>query len=415
MFAPGTTGAVQAGVVVMTAVLTLSGFNYLYQLMSARWLGAADFGVVATLGSILMIVALPFGAVQLFVARDVAAEAAGGDVDPLEADALSTVVLLATVGLAGLTIVLSPWISSLLQISSWIPVILTGLALATAIPLIPLIGVLQGKQHFFAYSAALVTGAGVRLAALACLLIVGFGLNGALGATVIGGGAAIVVAAINTKGWHISRAALTGPRTRRVLRKVLPMTLGLLAVTALANTDIVVVKGSLSPDAAGTFGAAGLVAKVALFVPAAIIPIVQSRVAIRHAQKRSSSDILLRATLATVAFGIVFTAFCWATATPLMTIAFGAEFASAADILPLYCVAMTLVSVATLRVNFFLTRGENGVGYIALACAVAQAVALIVWHATLVQVLVVDIIAAAALIAIDVTVTTRANAAHRHA
>ncbi len=399
----------------MTAILTLSGLNYLYQLMAARWLGAADFGVVATLGSIVMIVTLPFGAVQLFVARDVAAEAAGGNVDPLEADALSTVALVATFGLAGVTILLSPWLSSLLQISSWVPVILTGLALATAIPLIPLIGVLQGRQRFIAYSAALVTGAGARLLALVCLLLLGFGLNGALGATVIGGAAAIAIAAIKTRGWHISRKALTGPRTQRALRKVLPMSLGLLAVTALANTDIVVVKGALSADAAGSFGAAGLIAKIALFVPAAIIPIMQSRVAIRHAQNRSSGDILLRATLTTVAFGITFTAFCWATATPLMMLAFGSEFAAGASILPLYCGAMVLVSVATLRINFFLTRGENGIGYIALACAAGQALALLIWHATLVQVLMVDIIATAVLLAIDTVLTTIANAGHRHA
>lgn len=404
LFAAGTAGAVRAGVVIMVGTLAINGANYLYQLVAARWLGASDFGVIATLAALVMILTTPFAAVQLFTARDTAQAAARPGGHAIESQWVSALAMAVGLGLAVVTAVTAPLTAPVLQIPDTMPILIAAMMIAVAVPPLPLLGVLQGEERYLGLTMTLLSGAGVRLFALITLLVLGFGLYGALGATVIGGMASIVLGWLLVARFPFGWADLSKSAARRLLTMLAPMAAGMLAITALSNTDIVVVKGSLSAEEAGVFGAVGLVAKITLFVPAAIIPVVQSRVARRDAQGRSSGDILARTTLATLAFGLVFSLACGVLATPLMATVFGPTFADGASILGLYCVVMTALSVAALRLNYFLTRGELRLGYAALGIAIAQAGSLIVWHSSLTVVLLVDAAAVALLLLIDAAI-----------
>jgi O-antigen/teichoic acid export membrane protein len=401
LFASGTAGAVRAGAVIMLGWLAVNGANYLYQLVAARWLGAADFGIIATLAALVMILTTPYGAVQLFVARDTARALTargglGSDIQWVSALAIAT-----SLGLAALIAATAPLTAPMLQITGLVPMLIAALMVVVAVPPLPLLGVLQGRERYLGLTATLLTGAGVRLLAVVSLLAMGAGLYGALGATVIGGAASIAVGWILVASFPVGITGLSWKAVRRLSAVLAPMAAGILAITALANTDIIVVKGALSAEEAGIFGAVGLVAKITLFVPAAIIPVVQSRVARRDAQGRGSKDILMRTTLATLAFGLAFSLLCGLAATPLMEKAFGPSFADGASILALYCVVMTALSVAALRLNYFLTRGELRLGYVALVIAALQALGLVIWHDSLSTVLLVDGAAILVLLLID--------------
>lgn len=388
----------------MLGTVAINGANYLYQLIAARWLGAADFGVIATLAALVMILTTPFTAVQLFTARDTAQAAARAGGRPIETHWVSALALAAGLGLAAVTALTAPLTAPALQISSTIPMLIAALMIAVAIPALPLLGVLQGEERYLGLTMTLLSGASVRVIALLALLFLGFGLYGALGATVIGGAASVILGWLLVARFPVGLAGFSKRVARRLLTMLAPMAAGLLAITALSNTDIVVVKGSLSADEAGVFGAVGLVAKVTLFIPAAIVPVIQSRVAKRDAQGRSSRDILSRTTVATLAFGLLFSLACGLLASPLMSTVFGPTFSDGSIILAPYCLVMTALSVAAIRLNYFLTRGELRLGYIALAVAVTQAVGLFVWHSTLTVVLIVDAAAILLLLLIDASI-----------
>ena len=402
--APGLRGAATAGMIVLVGLTLTNISNYLFQLAGARWLGPADFGALATLSAVILIMGMPFAAMQLAVARGVAGSLATSDT-PAASVVTRSVALVSTVLallIAVVGIVLSPWLADVLQVGNWVPVALTAATLGITIPSMSLLGAIQGQQRYVPYSLAPLGGAVGRLVLFVIALLVGMRLSGAMGVTLVGAGITLIMCwAFLRNSIHVF-GPVSGGDVRRSLVGVVPTMLGLTAVTTLANVDVIVVKGALSPETAGAFASAGLVAKVALVVPSAIIPVVQSRVAARAATERNSRDILLRSELVTLAFGAVFTLFTWLFAEQIVHFLYGSDYAEAIPILPFYTACMTLLAVATLQVNYHVTRHEHRSAYFAFGVAIVQMVALILFHDTLWQVLYVDLFAALALIALNV-------------
>ena len=401
---PGMRGAATAGLIVLVGLTLTNISNYLFQLAGARWLGPADFGALATLSAVILILGMPFAAMQLATARGVAGSLALGNPD--EAGVITRAVVLVTTIIAAclavVGIILSPWLAEVLQVGNWVPVALTAATLGVAIPSMVLLGAIQGQQRYVPYSLAPLSGAVGRLVLFVLALLAGMRLSGAMGMTLVG--AAITLAVC--WGFLRGRLALVGPvnlhDVRTSLVGVVPTVLGLTAITSLANVDVIVVKGALAPEVAGAFASAGLVAKVALVVPSAIIPVVQSRVAARAARVRGSRDILVRSELVTLGFGVLFTIFTWLFAEPIVHFLYGSDYAEAIPILPLYSACMTLLAVGTLQVNYHVTRHHHRSAYFALAVGIGQIVGLILFHATLWQVLYVNLAAALVLIALNV-------------
>ena len=415
-YGDGTAGALRAGAVVLGGTLVVAFANYGFQLITARGLGPGDFGALSSLLALMMIVSLPFGAVQLLAARGVASSKASADEQGVR-EITATIALataLAALVIGGGIILFSPVIASGLQISGWMPIALTGLVVCLFIFATAPMGAVQGAQRFTTFSIAPVVGGVARLLVVVALLAIGMTLSGVLWACVVGGILGTLVPLWSIRHWLRGAHLQLLRSISKVMPGFWPITIGLIAIAVLPNVDIIIIKGALAPEETGQFGAAGVVAKIALFVPAAIIPVLQSRVSRRSARGQGAGDILWRSTLVTVAFGGAFTIGCLILGDWIISFFFGAAYAEAASILPLYSLAMTLVSVATLQVNYHLTQGRYRIAFIAFAVAVGQAVALILFHTTLREVLIVDIIAASVLIALhEVLVLSTWRGRHR--
>jgi O-antigen/teichoic acid export membrane protein len=411
-FGPGTAGAVRAGLVVLVLTTGLNAANYLFQVLAARFLGPSDYGALAALLAIIMVVGLPFGAVQLVVARTVAHENTRGRPEEGAAFARQALGLVAVAGLlaAAITIIASAPIATLLQVDGAAPIAITGLAIAFAVMLPAALGVLQGEQRYIAYGVGPLAGALARLLAIAVAVGVGLSLNGALWATLLAtslGVAIVVWQARHTLLLGFGRAAAMKAAARSAARslrqplaRVIPASIGLMALASITNIDIVVVKGALSSVDAGVFGAAGLIAKVALFVPVAIVAVLQPRVAARVARGRPAEDILARSVLVTVAFCAVFTAICYAAPSLIVHSVYGADFEGAIPILGLFALFISLMSVASVQVNYHLSRQEHRFAYILAGAACVHALALVLFHDSLHQVLYVNLAVAVAVLVV---------------
>jgi len=62
----------RAGLIVLAGVVVANAGNYAFQLMAARFLGPPPYGDLAALLAIVNLIALPLGAIQVWVARNVA-------------------------------------------------------------------------------------------------------------------------------------------------------------------------------------------------------------------------------------------------------------------------------------------------------------------------------------------------------
>ena len=205
--------------------------------------------------------------------------------------------------------------------------------------------------------------AGARIACALVLWGVGLGVTGAY----LGNPLAFVLMAL-WLGRVLSRrlgppaeAAAGGGAARPLLGLVgdnwIPI-VGLLLLAALQNVDVIVGRHQFSGDSSGSYAAAAVAAKsvvwVAIGVGLQLLPEATRRAAAgldpRPALLRALAVLAAVATPALLIFALM----------PhfLMKVAFGPDLTLAADALPVLGVAMTLLAVAYLTVQYMVALGE---------------------------------------------------------
>ena len=164
--------------------------------------------------------------------------------------------------------------------------------------------------------------------------------------------------------WKIHRllGGANGAASTRTLRSLLAgawAPIGGLALLALLqNIDVIVVKHQIGGDTAGSYAAAAVAAKAVVWVAIGIalhlLPEATRRAAAGldplPVLKQSFAVLALIATPALAIFALF--------PEQLMRIAFGPDLTQAADALPVLGLAMTLLAVAYLTVQYMLALGE---------------------------------------------------------
>jgi O-antigen/teichoic acid export membrane protein len=200
-----------------------------------------------------------------------------------------------------------------------------------------------------------------------------------MGATLVGAAASLVVAM-----WPLRSAVTFADASptppRAVARSIVPVVIGLLAITAFSSIDVIVAKAALDSTSAGVYGGASLIGRVLLYVPTAIATVLLPKVALRVESDRETRDIVapsLAVTLAFCAMGIaIYTLFSH----PLATIVLGHKYAEAGPILWMFALAMTGYALLNVLLMYHLGRGVVGFAWLLLAGAALQACAYAVFH-----------------------------------
>lgn len=366
----------RAGALLFAATVVSVGSTYLFYLVAGRVLGTSDYGELAAVLSLVTLAALPFTAVQMALSREISSLVARGEPELarrlshslVATGAVATVVLLVIYG------ALVVPLTDLLNLDSVAMLGVVALAVAPAVLYPVLLGDLQGHQEWRRLAFATGFPLAFRFVAFLVLFAVGWRLYGALAAMAIGALAGLALPA-----WwrrhELVRAARRVP-VRPFLTGLVPVMVGILAVTALTNVDVLMVKARLSSDDAGIYGAASAFAKVAFFLPTAIVGVVFPRVAARRARGEPTQDILGRALLVTVVFCALLFGIYGLVGGPLIRLTYGEDFAEAASLLGLFGIGMTFFSLANVLVGYHLSRHDARFAWALGGAACVQAVAL---------------------------------------
>lgn len=386
------------------ALALLNGSTYVFHVATSRLLGPAEYGELAALLAVLMVLSVPLGVVQTIVAKRAACsgEKPGPPAAAAELVVVATRAVLPVAVLAALIVAAAaPALESLLR-AGLLPAILlapyTLLALVGAVPL----GVLQGRSRFGALATAMMFGVVVRLGVGVAVVAAGFGVAGAMAAVVLAQaatlGSALALARVPIHGWRG-----TPESTEGFSREVVPTVLALGSFWLLAELDIVLARHYLDEHASGLYSSAGLVARGVLFVAAAIAVVALPRF-VSAAARGEEAIRWLRMTLLTVAVlaAVGGGAVVWAREL-LIPGAFGAEYEAAAGLLPVLALVASMLALANVLVYFHVAHGtraylfvvagalaevalaarfhENGRQLAAIALGVTSAVVVLQLHA----------------------------------
>jgi O-antigen/teichoic acid export membrane protein len=341
----------QGGWSLIVATTGVSGLSFLFHLLISRLLGPPQYGAFSAVLNIISILAVPLGAVQLAVTQAVVAGAGTGRVS-----LRSLTIKAALWGTAAMVVIeaLSPLTNNFLSLNSpfadlamaaWIPVAVVGAVLQ---------GALLGEMRFVPVAIGTFIGGGaLRLASGVVLVSAGFGLAGAVAATVIGQAFTTGVFLL------VARREVFARRLNpvRISLRDTVLSIGALAgATTLGGMDVFLARHFLAHLAAGYYAAGATAGHIALFLPGAVATVAFPRL-VAAARTGVGIGKTLTETLGLVtAIGLVTFAVLATMPRFVVDVLFGQKYAAAASIVGVIGLASVLLGVISVVTYFYVAR-----------------------------------------------------------
>jgi O-antigen/teichoic acid export membrane protein len=400
-----------------------NAIQLLFVVVFTRLLGADSYGALAAIVSAFIILMVGGQSIQVAAAREATLGHLGtGGQMRATLERWTRQLIVATAVLVVVGIAIRQPLADLLGVSehawavAWLPA--TGsLWLLLSLQR----GVLQGLRAYGAVGVSLVGEAIGRIVFAVALFGAGLGVTGAY----LGNPLAFVAMSLllaRVIGRRLGPAATEEEQGASLVRPLvglisdnwLPI-VGLLLLAALQNVDVIVGRHQFSGDSSGSYAAAAVAAKsvvwVAIGVGLQLLPEATRRAASgldpRPALLRALAVLAAVATPALIIFALV----------PhfLMRAAFGPDLTLASDALPVLGVAMTLLAVAYLTVQYMVALGELKFVWVLGVVAIVEPFLLSAGDFTLLSyatvVLGLQLVAASAVLALGLRVRRPAVAA----
>lgn len=366
------------------ATLANNAIQLIFTIAITRLLGADGYGALAAIIGAFLILLVGGQAVQAAAARETALGGLGGaDVLHGTVRAWTTRLLLAAGALALAGALLRdplaaltgtpehPWAAAAIPATGALWMLLSLQR-----------GVLQGLHAFGSVATSLVLEALGRLAAGVLLVLLGAGVTGAfLGTplTILLTAAALHVAiARHVRGAGVVPAHHPGTHRAPVetLRALVaggwvPI-VGLALLAVLQNVDVIIARHELDADRAGSYAIAAVAAKSVVWVAIGVGLQLLPDATRRHADGLDPRPVLARALGVLVVVAAPALLIFALAPELLLRLAFGPDGADGADALLLLGVAMTLLAVAYLTVQYMIALRATRFLWVLGAVAVAE-------------------------------------------
>jgi O-antigen/teichoic acid export membrane protein len=337
-------------------------FSYLFQLIIARSLPAADYGIFNALNSFHLIVLAPLGVIPFIITR-YTVRLSTNQVEQVKMLLWKFFQGILLLGIALLIIGLLKlsWLKSYLHISSNGPILITLITAVVGLYLPILSATLQGLQRIIAFSWVN-TGSIIIRVILALILLtwLDWGINAAL---LIG---LITVVMMQGAYLWLLRDVLYQPSAplppglfREMLGYAIPVSLFTLFNSFANYIDLVLVQHYL-PEDSGFYATAVILGKIAFFVPSVLVVVLFPEAA-KNQEEGEENPLFLWITLSCSALlgggvALIFNLFPeW-----IITLLFGQQYVESAPLLKIISIAMALFALSNVIFTYNLAHFRYG-------------------------------------------------------
>lgn len=379
----------QQGMALFVAANLAYVIDYFFSFATGRLLDPAQFSIFVSLAGLSNVMTVGSRVIQTVVARYVVRfEADRGGNEPLAAffqKVWRSAWLWGTAVMLGL-IVLSWPIAAWLQIDD-VRVVIALASTAVLLIVRPVLGGgLQGLQQFAPLGVVQIVQAGFRLVVGVALILLGWGVLGAMVALPLGSLMALLygLSALDRRVWQKTTVS-HGVTIPELFRYSAYTAVGLLSYAVLVNMDAVLVRRFFDADVAGNYGAAITLGKIVQFMPTAIVMLLFPKAARRQAAKQDPANVLLPA------FGAVFV-LCAAVVTiyiaftdQIVRLTVGTQYEVDSVVLGLLGVGLMLLALVNVWLFYFLSIDQTDYILFMGVGIVLQTVLMFLFHDVLWQ------------------------------
>jgi O-antigen/teichoic acid export membrane protein len=337
----------------LLAFAGISISSFLFHIIVSRLLGPSHYGTMGALLGIISLLTVPIGAVQIAVTQAVIDEETKG-----QSFSVARVTRRATISGGCAMVVLAavtPIVDGFLHIHSPLPMILVAVWVPLATVSAVVQGALVGEYRFRPVAFASFVGVGlVRLILGAVLVEAGFGVSGAVAATIFAQAFTMISLL------YSARRELFGHRHDAVVRTKLRDTVlsiaALAGYTTLISIDTFLANHFFSATMAGNYAAVAVAAHIAFFVPAALVTVAFPHLADGQGTSETSRNVFRQTLNISVVMGLLAAVFMTALPHWTVSLLFGSKYSNAASILGELSFASVAVGVLILLVYLHLAR-----------------------------------------------------------
>ena len=380
----------------------VNGGNYLFNLLLGRWLGPALFADVSIIITLFLFLTFITAGFQQTAAKFSAIYTAENAPERLFALrrwlnrrswVIGALCLLIVGGGAPF------WQTFFHTTSPWIFVIF---ALGLPVYFVQGIdrGILQGQMRFGALAASYQAEMWVRLSVGLLLVGLGWAAHGA----VFG----LTLSLLAT--WFVSHQALQNMRSqsapttavthvetfsrreqRALLAFAFPVLMAETSLILINNSDVLIVKHFFDSVTAGQYAALALIGRIVFFATWSVVITMFPLVAQKHQRQEPHRPLLWTGLGMVLGVSVAIVAATFILPNTIVQILFGAEYLMVAPLLWLYAVATALFALANVLINYRLALGDRRGTVFALVVGILQVTALLLFHASLFQIVIIQI------------------------
>ena len=375
---------------------------FLLNLFLARSLSYVDYGIFASLMSIIVLASIPAGSINTLLVRFATEYYSKGQIDKLKdfykkalklIFAFSLLVLLAF-------IIFSPLITAFLHLDNVLYVIVAGLCVVMGYIQILNSGFLYGTMKFRFISFVSVSSSVVKLGVGVLLVLLGFRAFSGLGALLFMGLAAFLIAFIPLRFIFTKKIeSKVKVPAKEILKYAFPVFIMVLFMTSFTSIDVILVKHFLSPTMAGYYSGISLIGKVILYFTATIPAVMFPLLIKRQAEGKNINNLFLLAVSLVLFPSLLITGVYFLFPHFIITLFLGGRgYLTMAPFLGLFGLFITLYSVVNIFVNFFLSINKTKIISLLVGAALLQIVLLWIYHSNFYQIISISIIVSALLL-----------------
>lgn len=379
-------------------------FNLFFSLFMGRNLTVEGFGILTSTVSLMVLMSIPVGSIIPTIVSFAGFHFAKEDYGSVKALFLKIIKPLLTISLIVFFcfIVFANHIGDFFKIADRSIIVIVGLTVAIAYIGVVINGLLQAKLAFkFISFSQLISNMSKFIIGI-MLVFLGFNVKGAIWAVFIAGIIPFIFGFIYLKSVWVSKINKKNKiNFKNILSYGIPSSLATLGITSLISTDILLVKHFFDPLQAGIYAGLSLVGKIIFFLTAPIGSVMFPLIVKKYAKRENYNNIFKMAVAMVFIPSVLISTFYFLY--PDLLIGFiikNEAYKSASGLLGLFGVFITIYSLITLFVYYFLSIKKTSIYIPVLLAALSQLLLITLYHGSLFIVVVISLLVALILLSI---------------
>ncbi len=372
-------------------------FNFLFNLFMSRNLAVEDYGILTSVIVLLALMTTPVGAVIPTVVNFAGSRFAKEEYEQVRTFFLKIIKPLILVGffLLFCFIVFTKTIGDFFHIKDQSLIVITGLIVFLGYIGVVNSGLLQAKLSFkFISFSNLVSSLFKLIAGVSLVFFLGFKLKAVMWVIFISSAIPFVISFIPLNFLFKSQGHISNKiHFKELFSYGVPSALAALGLTSLISMDILLVKHFYDPLQAGIYAGLSLVGRVIFFFTAPIGTVMFPLIVQKHERHENYNNIFKMAIVLVFIPSILISIFYFLY--PDFAIGFFIKnkvYLSASHLLGLFGLFITIYSLISLFVYYFLSIKKTKVYIVVVFSAIVQAVLITLYHDSLLKVVVISLI-----------------------